>query len=120
MIRLPCSQPGVGQRNRPREAPDLAKARAATQVNPNQPRYAGPRAAKLSEMMKPTTGGEAADVCSRRALRGQRGRRVPTDESRNLRGPTRRGRAPTAERESITAVRAWSGIGRAHSSDDAG
>jgi len=48
------------------------------------------------------TDGEAADICSRRALRGQRGRRVRTDESRNLRGPTGEGRVLTTRRESIT------------------
>ncbi len=45
------------------------------------------RAASLPYAMKPATGGEAMGASSRRALRGGWGRRMGTDQSRNLGDP---------------------------------
>jgi hypothetical protein len=46
-----------------------------------------PRAASLADVMKPDTGGEAMGASNRRALRGGWGRRIGTDQSRNLGDP---------------------------------
>jgi len=45
------------------------------------------RAVKLPYVMKPATGGEAMGAGNRRALRGAWGRRVGTDQTRNLGDP---------------------------------
>jgi hypothetical protein len=47
--------------------------------------------AKLPEMMKPGTCGEATGVCTRGAPRGDRGGRARKDASRNLGDPLRLG-----------------------------
>jgi len=61
---------------------------------------------------------EATGVVSFRALRGDWGWRVLKDWSRNLGDPTGRGDKPTVDREDITCVRPWSGVGQAHSSEE--
>ena len=45
------------------------------------------RVAKLPKLTKPATVEEATDMCTRRALRGERGRRALKDGSRNLGDP---------------------------------
>ncbi|MEJ2282721.1 MAG: hypothetical protein P8X85_03925 [Desulfobacterales bacterium] len=70
--------------------------------------------------MKPSAGSEATDVCNCRASRGDRGRRVLTDWPRNLGDPAGSGPSRNAFGEDITLRRPWSGVGQAHSSEEAG
>ena len=93
------------------------------------------RVAFLPENGRPAIVGEATSVCSRRALRGDWGRRVPTDQSRNLGDP--RGWAwwtghgdrasggvvshrPNRRGENMSHALAVVGVGRTHSSGEAG
>jgi hypothetical protein len=92
--------------------PEEAKTSAVAQANPFRPRYALV-VVSLPDELKPDTVREATSICSGRATRGGRGQRASTDQSRNLRDPTRRDLSGAwsrrnRRRESITAV----GLGR--------
>src|ERR1039458_102945 len=79
------------------------------------------RAAKLPYVMKPDTGGEAMGASSHRALRGGWGRRMGTDQSRNLGDPAEwSAQAGQRPRGIHNPGAARSGVGPAHNSYEAG
>ncbi|RLD51012.1 MAG: hypothetical protein DRI97_16250 [Bacteroidetes bacterium] len=77
-------------------------------------------AASLPKMVKPATCGQATSMCSHGALRGGWGGRARTVAPRNLGGPSRR----RARRQPLPGTHnrqgAASGVGEAHSSQEAG
>jgi hypothetical protein len=79
------------------------------------------RAAKLPYERKPATGGEGRGESSHWALRGGWGRRVGTDQSRNLGDPAEwTAEAGQRLRGMHNLEAARSGVGPAHSSEEAG
>ena len=62
-------------------------SRSASKPDSDSASLRSARAAKLPDLTKPTTGGEAMGVSSHRALRGGWGRRAGIDRLRNLGDP---------------------------------